>query len=239
LAHAIHLTKDEVELIKQKGVGISHCPTSNFNLNSGIAPIGYYLDRGVKVGLGTDVSGGYSPSILNAIQNASLAAKALSFEKQHQHTSHSSQSSDPASKSHHRLFGSDYNQVHHDDHLNHESQFTNRPFSIATLLYLATVGGAAVCGIQERVGSFGSGKSFDALLVNVGGDSSNPSLWGMNVLATPRPGVAVDADIGLEEKQKIVDGWLECFLHGGDDRNIEKVYVQGRFVGGRTFRGWT
>ena len=49
LAHAIYLTKDEVELIKQRGVGISHCPTSNFNLNSGIAPIGYFLDKGVKV----------------------------------------------------------------------------------------------------------------------------------------------------------------------------------------------
>jgi guanine deaminase len=51
LAHAIHLTKDEVELMKNRGVGISHCPTSNFNLNSGIAPIGYFLDRGVKVRL--------------------------------------------------------------------------------------------------------------------------------------------------------------------------------------------
>ena len=51
LAHAIHLTKDEVELIKKIGVGISHCPTSNFNLNSGIAPIGYFLDKGIKVRL--------------------------------------------------------------------------------------------------------------------------------------------------------------------------------------------
>ena len=51
LGHAAHLTKNEVELIKQRGAGISHCPTSNFNLNSGIAPIGYYLDRGVKVRL--------------------------------------------------------------------------------------------------------------------------------------------------------------------------------------------
>ena len=49
LAHAIYLTEDEVELIKQRGVGLSHCPTSNFNLNSGIAPIGYFLDKGVKV----------------------------------------------------------------------------------------------------------------------------------------------------------------------------------------------
>jgi guanine deaminase len=92
------------------------------------------------------------------------------------------------------------------------------------------------------------GKSFDALLVNVGKNSSNPALWGMNVLATPRHGTAdaqaagdtiVDAEVGLEEKQKIVNGWLECFLHGGDDRNIERVYVQGRFVGGRAFRAST
>ena len=155
---------------------------------------------------------------MNAIQNASLAAKTLSFNKER-----SSQSSDPANDRDHR--------------------FTNRPFSIATLLYLATAGGAAVCGLGEQVGSFGLGKSFDALLVNVGENSSNPALWGMNVLATPpsRHGTDDDAagataEAGLEEKQKIVNGWLECFLHGGDDRNIERVYVQGRFVGGRTFR---
>jgi len=229
LAHAIHLTKDEVELIRQRKVGISHCPTSNFNLNSGIAPIGYFLDRGVKVGLGTDVSGGYSPSILNAIQNASLAAKTLSFKKEHQLPQ--SHSPDPA------------NEPHHDSH---DHQFTNRPFSIATLLYLATAGGAAVCGIEEQVGSFGLGKSFDALLVNVRENSSNPALWGMNVLATTRHGTDSDdaaagattaeAGLSMEEKKKIVNGWLECFLHGGDDRNIERVYVRGRFVGGRTFR---
>ena len=91
------------------------------------------------------------------------------------------------------------------------------------------------------------GKSFDALLVNVGEYSSNPALWGMNVLATNRRDTRTDdtaatgattaeAGLSLEEKKKIVNGWLECFLHGGDDRNIERVYVQGRFVGGRTFR---
>ena len=60
LGHAVHLTKAEVELIKQRGAGVSHCPTSNFNLNSGIAPIGYFLDRGVKVRLLSSVSMGYN-----------------------------------------------------------------------------------------------------------------------------------------------------------------------------------
>ena len=85
------------------------------------------------------------------------------------------------------------------------------------------------------------GKSFDALLVNVGENSSNPGLWGMNGLAThhgtagPTAEDIADAEIGLEKKQEIVNGWLERFLLGGDDRNIERVYVQGRFVGGRKF----
>jgi guanine deaminase len=49
LAHAVHLTEDEVNLVKERNAGISHCPTSNFNLSSGIAPIGHYLDKGIKV----------------------------------------------------------------------------------------------------------------------------------------------------------------------------------------------
>jgi guanine deaminase len=49
LAHAVHLTDDEIRLIKERNASISHCPTSNFNLRSGIAPIGKYLDKGIKV----------------------------------------------------------------------------------------------------------------------------------------------------------------------------------------------
>jgi len=49
LAHAVHLEDEEVALIKERQAGISHCPTSNFHLNSGVAPVGKYLDRGIKV----------------------------------------------------------------------------------------------------------------------------------------------------------------------------------------------
>lgn len=49
LAHAVHLTDEEIDLIKKRNAGISHCPTSNFNLSSGVAPIGRYLDEGMKV----------------------------------------------------------------------------------------------------------------------------------------------------------------------------------------------
>lgn len=49
LAHAVHLEKEDLELIVKRNAGISHCPTSNFNLSSGVAPIGEYLDLGIKV----------------------------------------------------------------------------------------------------------------------------------------------------------------------------------------------
>ncbi|KAH9964325.1 hypothetical protein BGW80DRAFT_812825 [Lactifluus volemus] len=75
LAHAIHLEEQEIALIKKRDAGVSHCPTSNFNLRSGVCAVGNLIDRGIKVGLGTDVSGGFSRSILTAIQHASIASK--------------------------------------------------------------------------------------------------------------------------------------------------------------------
>lgn len=49
LAHGVHLEEEEVALIKARNAGISHCPTSNFNLRSGSAQIGMLLDHGIKV----------------------------------------------------------------------------------------------------------------------------------------------------------------------------------------------
>lgn len=50
LGHGVYLSKEELDLIKEKNAGVAHCPTSNFNLTSGVAKIGDMLDRGIKVG---------------------------------------------------------------------------------------------------------------------------------------------------------------------------------------------
>lgn len=50
LAHAVHLEEEELELVKERESGISHCPTSNFNLTSGVAKVGVLLDKKIKVG---------------------------------------------------------------------------------------------------------------------------------------------------------------------------------------------
>jgi 5-methylthioadenosine/S-adenosylhomocysteine deaminase len=54
IAHAVWLDRSEVDLIAQRGVGVSHNPVSNMKLASGMAPVAEMLAAGVNVGLGTD-----------------------------------------------------------------------------------------------------------------------------------------------------------------------------------------
>jgi len=68
LAHGIYLDEEEMETLRTTGSGVSHCPNSNIHLQSGFCQVRNLIEAGVKVGLGTDCSGGYSPSMLNAMR---------------------------------------------------------------------------------------------------------------------------------------------------------------------------
>lgn len=70
MAHCNHSPEEEVALMKRRGVFVAHCPDSNANLASGIAPIRRYLDEGINVGLGTDVAGGATISLFTTIREA-------------------------------------------------------------------------------------------------------------------------------------------------------------------------
>jgi len=80
LAHAIHLSEEEVDLIKKRDGKISHCPASNSAITSGTAKVRMLLDKGIEIGLGTDMSGGYSPSILEAVRQALLVSRHVAME---------------------------------------------------------------------------------------------------------------------------------------------------------------
>lgn len=58
MAHCVHSSEEEMELMKKRGVFVAHCPQSNANLSSGIAPAREYLERGINIGLGCDIGGG-------------------------------------------------------------------------------------------------------------------------------------------------------------------------------------
>ena len=57
------------------GVWVAHCPSSNMNIASGIAPARRYLEKGLHMGLGTDVSGGSSLSMFRAVTDCIQVSK--------------------------------------------------------------------------------------------------------------------------------------------------------------------
>ena len=75
MAHCVHSSDEEIALMKKQGVYIAHCPQSNTNLSSGIAPARHYLEAGLHVGLGSDIAGGTSLSILRAMADAIQVSK--------------------------------------------------------------------------------------------------------------------------------------------------------------------
>lgn len=81
LAHAVHLTEGEAELLAARSTKVSHCPCSNSSLTSGAARVRWLWNRGIEVGLGTDMSGGYSPSILEAARQAALVSRHVAMGK--------------------------------------------------------------------------------------------------------------------------------------------------------------
>ena len=79
---------------------------------------------------------------------------------------------------------------------------------VAELFYLATVGGARVMELEKTIGNFEVGKEFDAILVNTAVENSPVDVFDHDTVETK----------------------FEKYLFVGDDRNNEKIFVQGKEV---------
>ncbi|KAI0190365.1 hypothetical protein EV127DRAFT_89719 [Xylaria flabelliformis] len=172
LAHCCYVSEYELGRLKDLDCGIAHCPVSNMTVGGGFmaAPVRTFLQRDMKVGLGTDSGGGFSSSILDAMRQALVASNAREVL----------------------------------------SQGEERGLSINEIFYLATLGGARVCCLDEKIGSFAAGKEFDALLID--SESSKPGIMTM------------------VEEHDTMKTIFDKFIMTGDDRNIKKVFVRGRQV---------
>ncbi|TDG51951.1 hypothetical protein AWZ03_001621 [Drosophila navojoa] len=140
MAHGVHLQDDEIALLKKRGTAIIHCPASNTNLNSGICDVQRLVKAGLTVGLGTDVSGGNSVSVLTALLRAIEVSKHLDFFKKQ------------------NILGTGRAEIPDNDY----QQLTYKQ-----TFYLATLGGAKALALDHITGNFSVGKDFDALLVDV------------------------------------------------------------------------
>lgn len=77
LAHGNFVGESDVAKILESGAGIAHCPLSNVYFSDAVFPLQRLLHRGVHVGLGTDIAGGASPSILENARHAVIASRFL------------------------------------------------------------------------------------------------------------------------------------------------------------------
>ena len=75
MAHCVWTNGAELELMKRNHVMVAHCPTSNFNLSSGLAPVRTFLDEGLPIGLGSDISGGHDLNMFRMLVYAIQVSK--------------------------------------------------------------------------------------------------------------------------------------------------------------------
>lgn len=73
-AHCIHLEGDAWERLAARGAAVAHCPDSNFFLGSGAMRLRSASERGLRVGLGTDVGAGRTFSLRRVAARAYDAA---------------------------------------------------------------------------------------------------------------------------------------------------------------------
>nr|WP_089108059.1 guanine deaminase [Secundilactobacillus mixtipabuli] len=77
MAHGTLLNDHDYDLFSQKQVAIAHCPISNVYFGNAVLPVNRVLAHHIKTGLGTDISGGYSPSLYQNIRQAVMSSRML------------------------------------------------------------------------------------------------------------------------------------------------------------------
>jgi 5-methylthioadenosine/S-adenosylhomocysteine deaminase len=125
VAHSIWVDEADMKILRQRGVGVAHCPSSNMKLASGVAPIARMLSLGINVGLGPDGPAG-SNNDFDMFEEMDLAAKLAKVT-----------ALDP------------------------------RVLPAATVLEMATIGGARVLGMEKEIGSLEAGKNADLIAVRL------------------------------------------------------------------------
>ncbi|MEK9199786.1 guanine deaminase [Ureibacillus sp. 179-F W5.1 NHS] len=77
MAHCNFLADKDAKLFASTGTAVAHCPISNVFFSNGVLPARHLHDLGIEIGLGTDISGGFSPSLFDNVRQAVIAARML------------------------------------------------------------------------------------------------------------------------------------------------------------------
>jgi len=148
-AHGVYLADNEVDEMVTNGSALASCPVANFLFSKGVTAIEHLKRRGLNVGLGTDIGGAYSTSMLTVIRAAVFANRTMNFL--------SFDRSNPTLTVFHE---------HKDALIDFKYAF-----------YLATLGGAQTLNIDSQIGTFQLGKQFDALIIDCNKESQAFHYW--------------------------------------------------------------
>lgn len=77
MAHCNFLSDDDADLFAETGTAVAHCPISNAYFANSVIPVAHLYEKGVEIGLGTDISGGFSPSLFDNIRQAVMSSRML------------------------------------------------------------------------------------------------------------------------------------------------------------------
>jgi 5-methylthioadenosine/S-adenosylhomocysteine deaminase len=81
LAHGVHLSDADLDLLAERDASIAHCPQSNLKLSSGIARVAEMLRRGINVSLGTDGTASNNDlDLFHEAQTAALVQKGVTMD---------------------------------------------------------------------------------------------------------------------------------------------------------------
>lgn len=141
MGHCCFSNDAERSLLRRKNATVVHCASSNFNLCSGVMDVRLFMADGIRVGLGTDVAGGHSASMLDCMRQSMVASRVVGFDQR---------GKDEASKT----------RSIHDEPVEYP------PMTYMEMFHLATVGSAEALGMGDVVGNFKVGKAMDCLVVD-------------------------------------------------------------------------
>lgn len=77
MAHCNFLDDEDADLFAETGTAIAHCPISNTYFSNSVIPTARFQAKGVDIGLGTDISGGFSPSLFDNVRQAVISSRML------------------------------------------------------------------------------------------------------------------------------------------------------------------
>lgn len=87
MAHCGHLTDADAKIFAETGTAVAHCPISNVYFGNQITRVKQLINEfKVDVGLGSDISGGFSPSLYDNIKQTVMVSRILSDQKEAPHS---------------------------------------------------------------------------------------------------------------------------------------------------------